>query len=505
MQESSRAQRQSNRGNAANLDLTDTLEVESQASSGNAEAITGSGSLLSSSELDGFNPRHGSWKSVDDTSPVLSRVHTNNSSTSPLRRQNSNLLVPQPFNDTNASSFSYSAMNPGSATISSRSSQKNFLDPTSGNFATGAFDASNTNRTSRHNSDEENRFAARKMAFEGLDTGVSMQSSRPSFTNNASGYTSSAASQSGSMPPSRNEIELSGRYKNDNTSAQLSRFNQPPSQRQNLSARAPPYVVAGSGQKYGGQLSPSQMNQLYADFTNMDVGRENQRHANPTQSEASYGSMSSLSGGYNHDFVPNSTQPWSRDEDEYLGHQDHIPSVGNNAASLTSHPSTRRGITVGPSYSQSPSIGDTRLSHNSPYYSTGGTPPSYQQRMPSRGGFSSTVTTGEAALLDRKLRNIQQEQQPYVLSRANQMSYGRQYPQPNSYDSHPQHSLPMNQLPAYYPMPQMPHHIANSQIPRGPARDHEIAQAARSPLLEEFRNNSKTNKRYELKVCSSSV
>ena len=47
-------------------------------------------------------------------------------------------------------------------------------------------------RSSRHNSDEESRYNARKLAFEGNDAGLTMQSGRPPLNNNVSGYNSSA-------------------------------------------------------------------------------------------------------------------------------------------------------------------------------------------------------------------------------------------------------------------------------------------------------------------------
>lgn len=58
----------------------------------------------------------------------------------------------------------------------------------------------------------------------------------------------------------------------------------------------------------------------------------------------------------------------------------------------------------------------------------------------------------------------------------------------------------MNPLAPYYHMSPGSNGLATPSIPRGPAREHDVGQHIRSPLLEEFRNNSKTNKRYELKV-----
>lgn len=57
----------------------------------------------------------------------------------------------------------------------------------------------------------------------------------------------------------------------------------------------------------------------------------------------------------------------------------------------------------------------------------------------------------------------------------------------------------MNPLAPYYHMPPVST-MMGPMIPRGPAREHDAGQHVRSALLEEFRNNSKTNKRYELKV-----
>lgn len=413
-------------------------------------------------------------------------------------------------------------MNPGSANISSRP-QKNFLDPTSGNFVSGRYDSSSISRNSRHNSDEENRFAARKQAFEGQDTGLGMQLTRPSFHNNASGYNSSAASRSGSLPPSRNDGELSWRYRSDVSNTQVSaRYSQPPSQQHNLSAHAPPYMMKsrGSEQRYKDQLSSSQMNSLLGDFGNLNVGRENQSsYINP--GEATYGSSSNFGNAYNQEQMPASSEVWNREDNGYQTQQDQFSPTGSATTSLASNPNVRRGMGFAPSYTQSPTISDTRHSHTSPYYSTAGTPSTYQQRVPSRGGFDGTVVTASTATLDRKLRNIQQEQQAYIASRPNQMEFSQQYPpntynfptpagfqagqRPGGYQVPPGGfqpglaGLPMSQLSAGYPMP-LPHHMATPHIPRGPARDHEMIQATRSPLLEDFRNNNKTNKRYELKV-----
>jgi mRNA-binding protein PUF3 len=481
--------------------LEDGLQV-----SGSSGAITGSGSLLSSSESEGFNLRQGSWKSVEDPSPGLSRVHTNGSSTSSMHHQNSNQLNTHSFNDTNSANSTYFSLTPTSTNISSRPSQKNFLDPTSGSFVAATSDPSSLSRASRHNSDEETRFAARKMAFEGTDTGLIMQSTRPSFNNNVTGYNgSTAASRSGSMPPSRGDVDPSMRYPND--ISQYSRYNESAVHGQNhLSAQAPSYTMPAksTGQKHPDHFSPSQLSQLLGEFGNLSVGKDIPQNCYPTESEASYAMSSGHGNGYTQNLLLEGNDIWRKDDNGYPTQQDQFSPTGSGSGSLSSHQGARRGANFGAQYSQSSSVSDARLGHNL-YYSTTGTPPTYQPRVPSRGGFSNgTLVTGQAALLERRLRGLQQEQQTYIVPRGTQMHYSNQISHLPAYDFHPQPGFRMNHINPYYPMPPIPHQMAAQNIPRGPAREHDVVQPVRSTLLEEFRNNSKTNKRYELKVSFDS-
>ena len=473
--------------------------------------MTGSKSLLPSSESDSFNARHGSWKSVDDTSPGLSRVHTNHSNTSPISRQHSNQLNPQAFPESNSVNSSYFSIQQPSTTISSRSSQKSFLDPTSGSFvASGAFDSQINSRTSRHNSDEETKYAQRKMVFEGADAVFGMQPARPSFNNNnnnMSGYESSAASRSGSIPPSRGDAEYtmnSTRGRGDIANNQYLRNNtsniSTTPHRPNLSAQAPPYLIpAGtSKQKYAGQLSPTQLNHLMGDFDKLNVGQENQQPGFAGQRDASNGGSLQFTNGFPQDFVPTGNDVWSsRDDGGYQGHQDQFSLTGSGSGSMMSQPNNHRAMALATRYSHSPSNSDPRNSHHhSPYYSNAGTPPPYQQRGPTRGGYNHHVST---AVLDRRLRGLEQEQQGYMVTPPNFVQFRNQYPHLNPYEFYPRSGLPMNQLHSFYPMPPAPNLLAAPNVPRGPARDHDVDQ---SQLMREFKDTmNKPNKRInELKV-----
>ena len=475
--------------------------------------MTGSKSLLPSSESDNFdNSRHGSWNSIDDTSPSLSRVHTNHSNTSPISRQHSNQLIPQSFPESNSVNSSYFSIQQPSTSISSRSSQKSFLDPTSGSFvASGAFDSNNISRTSRHNSDEENRYAQRKITFEGTDTGLGMQSARPPFNNNnMAGYNGSAASRSGSIPPSRGDVEYtmnSTRSRGDMTNNQYIRNNTSNTSsmphRPNLSAHPPAHLISPgtSRQKYSGQLSPTHLNHVMGDFDKLNVGQENQQPGLAAQRDAPNGSSFQFVSGMNEfpqDFVPNGNDVWnSRDDGGFQSHQAQFSSPGSGSGSMISQPNNHRTLAVASRYSHSPSNSETRHSHHhSPYYSNAGTPPPYQQRGPARGGYSNNVST---AVLDRRLRGLQQEQQGYMVPSPNFAQFRNQYPHLNPYDFYPRSGLPMNQLHSYYPVPPAPNLLTAPNVPRGPARDHDVDQ---SQLMREFKDTmNKPNKRInELKV-----
>lgn len=478
--------------------------------------MTGSKSLLPSSESDGFISRHGSWKSVDDTSPGLSRVHTNHSNTSPISRQQSNQMIPQGFPESNSVSSSYFSLQQPSASISSRSSQKSFLDPTSGSFvASGAFDSNNISRTSRHNSEEENRYAQRKIAFEGTDTGLSMQPTRPPFNNNnMSGYNSGAASRSGSIPPSRVDAEYtinSTRPRGDITHNQYLRSNTSNTStmphRPNLSAQTPPYLnpTGTSRQKYSGQLSPTQLNNMMGDFDKLNVGQENQQPRLAAQRDVSNGNPYQVMNGMNgfpQDFVPNGNDVWNgRDDGGYQSHQDQFSSSGSVSGSMVSQSNNHRALALAARYSHSPSNSDARHSHHhSPFYSNAGTPPPYQQRGPARGGYNDNNNNNvSTAVLDRRLRGLQQEQQGYMLPAPSFAHFRNQYPHLNPYELYPRSGLPVNPLHSYYPVPPAPNLLTAPNVPRGPARDHDVDQ---SQLMREFKDTmNKPNKRIsELKV-----
>lgn len=381
--------------------------------------------------------------------------------------------------------------------------RKNFLDPKTGNFVShNGFDQGQVAHPSRHNSEEENRYSAKPLALGNGEVGFKVQPGRPPFPTNFSGYNSSAASRSGSLPPSRNGAEMTSRFSEEpvnNTYPNLGPSSS--THRQNLSAHSAHSNRTGHyGNKFADHASPSQLNNLPGDFNKMNLGSENHGPYFGQQKEPTTSNQSPFMHEYSHQY--GATDPadnWGLEENSYHGSQD-IFTVDGVPGAILPNSHQFRGAAFNATYSHSPNNSDTRRSQQSPFYPTGETPPSGpQHRVPKSGnGFNSTPN-GQAAVLDRKLRGLQQIQQEQAYPpHPNPMNYRPSFAP--SYEFHQQSALRMNPLAQYYQMPPVPTLLAQSTVPRGPAREHDVSQNVRSPLLEEFRNNSKTNKRYEIKV-----
>ena len=154
--------------------------------------------------------------------------------------------------------------------------------------------------------------------------------------------------------------------------------------------------------------------------------------------------------------------------------------------------------------SMSPADSDYRRAHQSPYYSTGGTPAPEADhvRAASRGAHASRpFPNGHSILLERKLRGLQQAQQNYMISPSNPMMIGpesyRNHFMSNNYEYNMRNGSGLNPMTSYLPLVGM---LPGQMPPRSSSKDHDATLNMRSPLLEEFRSNAKTSKRYELRV-----
>lgn len=468
--------------------------------SSDSETITGSGSLLPSSESDNWSGRHAApWKSLDNVSPGLPKPHP---STSPIRRQNSNHAAPAFMESISGNSyFSTATGNSLGQSTSIKPSQSQSLDPPLTNFVgSSSLEPSTFGRTSRHNSDEENRPPAKNQAFGGIDSGPAFQAARQNYYSNPSGYVSSAASRSGSLPPSRNGVNQSSRFADNVHRQPNSNVGPGVSHRPNLSAHGSLYPAQNGShhQKTSTHSSSADLGNLVSDFSRVDLGRASNYTPYTGYKDHHYSGQDEPSYHYNEQMNSNGADElWSAESDDYQAIHEPF-SEGLPPGMMSAQLNPYRNVSYGGQYTHSPSHSDARRSQHSPYYSSGGTPSSGHPRVPSRGSYNGTVTTGQAALLERKLRGLQQEQQGYIPNQLNPLHFRAPYSHP--YDFHPQHALRMNPLAAYYPVQPMPNLLNNQPIPRGPAKDQDPGVGWRSALLEDFRGNNKTNKRYELKV-----
>lgn len=148
----------------------------------------------------------------------------------------------------------------------------------------------------------------------------------------------------------------------------------------------------------------------------------------------------------------------------------------------------------------SPLAADYQTTFHHPFYSNAGTPPTGPQSIRSTpaSGMSSRTSHHEPMIMDRKMTNVELggfEQNIYPAGSAqHQMNNNFQYEIPR-----PVHAIRMNPLANAYVGHGSSGMNGFSAAPRVPIREPEQNQVVRSALLEEFRVNSKTNRRFELK------
>lgn len=159
---------------------------------------------------------------------------------------------------------------------------------------------------------------------------------------------------------------------------------------------------------------------------------------------------------------------------------------------------TRRQPSIGDRGTISPTTSDFNRNLQSPSYSTNGTATSGLDsgRSTSAGGVSSRTSNTPLAHFDRNIRNANASHldSRFLHPVQSQLHY------PPAYDFTPYvPPVRFNQFASPYAMPGFVHFHGVSHIPRHHSREYDPNQILRSPLLEDFRMNHKTNKRYELK------
>lgn len=151
----------------------------------------------------------------------------------------------------------------------------------------------------------------------------------------------------------------------------------------------------------------------------------------------------------------------------------------------------------------------------SPFYSATATPPIYDHLYPSRTDQAPRVlSNGNIAVVERKLRGLQQVQQVQQVQQEQQNFMNPQHFQPQQfqqmlatnqfrgpyspYQYGVPNGIPVNGLTPGIPLPAMPGMMPLIEPPKAP-RDHDTGEGIRSVLLQEFKSNNKTSRRYELK------
>lgn len=431
---------------------------------------------------------------MSNISPGLTNTRNGHSSTSPVRHRSGGQHA-------RSSSPFFAASQPSAIgqgiTNKSSTASHSFLDPTSGSFkSSGIFDSYANSNSLRHNSDELVRRPMDPAPFGPNDVGTANYTAAGRPASNASvgfsGYNSSAASRSGSLPPSRHGVDPSSQfgaeYSNNLQSLQIG-ASDGVAHRPNQLSRTSTYSNTGAG-KYTEHGSSAQYGDLALNFSKIDLGRDTQ---DPLASYYDYSHQTGLAGG---------SASYGASVNGLRGASLAFEPDNRPVTSLA-QPFNNYRAQLGERTSYSPNGSDFRRSHDSPAYSNSGTPPLLDhQRAPSNASIRSNAGGSQAALLERRLRGLQQEQQGYLPSQQNPLQYRTPFTHP--YDYSPQSMLRMNPSAPYYAIPPIHSNLqnfaANRAVSQTPTVDSNAGESLRSTLLEEFRSNNKGTKRYELKV-----
>ena len=481
--------------------------------------------MLPSSQADTWGVAQNTpWNQSSSKSPALATIRpaptTNGSSSSgrqmePTSQPNDSLRSASPY-------FANRQMVGQSMTNSTQGSRKSAtLDPTSGSFIAGWSSESNkatgfgapTDWSQSFRSSDTERESLSGRSFDGDQDALGRSSHDDYAGSQRLGTSSSAASRSGSIPPQRNTHSSSAGQYGMHLGSSLTQQ---------------PFPQA-SNPLSGGRSFHSPHNSAYSSHSQAPRSDISDTDARSVQMAAALGSMyldgSGAANAFNTNNRSQTSQPHqNRQLSSTNQARQNMPPYGNAFGSFTPEgypePNARDYLSIQRRAeglaSISPSPSEQVPGIQGPFYSTGGTPPAIgdELRAPSRGSSSSryqhnnsNLPQQNVVLLDRKLRGIQQEQQnqqPFFYPQPSQLylradSFRGHFP-PNMYDFNPQSAMRLGQYTPYLPMQPVRTPTTASTPPRGPARDQDNGHNLISPLMQEFRSNSKTSKRYELKV-----
>lgn len=432
------------------------------------EGPSGSGALADSS--DPWVARantNGPWN-PDTTSPTLQSSHSG--STSPSHVRSSISGAPQQSLTEIQNTYQQSRPAIGQPASYRGAQPKSALDPSSGSFkyvqkpVFGYDDKENSAFNVESSYDAElSRLKSEQVASQNGPFGISNSISRES-----------------SLPPSRaSESGLNAGLQFSNRNPSLTSF----SHTSNGSIHSQRPSISGLSTSYSSQNN----NSRYIEQTEVDL---RDKFAGLGFNDVEQTGLSQTSHHTGTSYSPNH-------QNYAQGYQVHGSAMWNdvkgapNYDSFASQPFAEQTyFNKGPRFdrgSVSPAGSDYRRQLNSPKYYVGGTPPLDSVYRPSSRGPRLAQGAGD---LERRLQSIQfaQQQNYYPQFQGQYPPHGYDYTSPN----YRQPSVPYGYVP-------ITPYVPPQNVPTRPSKDQDVGVGVRSVLLEEFRSNSKTSKRYELK------
>jgi mRNA-binding protein PUF3 len=454
-------------GNVKNLvDADGTVLAENTT----FEGPSGSSQLATSSVADPWGaPRGGSWSQIGTTSPTMST----SGSTSPVRHRgsnaNGNALI---LEAQKASPYTPAERAIGQGPGLTNRPLKSNLDPSSGPFKYPFQNITTFGALDDKENMKQDAYGAYMNGNVGRD-----RSAPPSRQSQAHSSTSTTRSTFGN-----DSYSFGGHTPNNSMHVQ----------RPSFSGRTPSFPTM-----HGGRFEMNEPSNNSEPSYSRGLDREAENDFMENGNHETNGSGSGGFVGYGSQQQQNSSSHlWNTG----LGSSTKVPNYLADAYAETSY-SEKLNLSKGPPRSSdrgsiSPSS-DYRRQPNSPkYYSVSNTPSGELDPA-----YLRSVRPGSISELDRGMQRLQFPPQhqyfaPPVMYNG---QYAHQYQQhPNSYDFSSQHGYRPNAAYTYQQMP-MPPYAPNLSTPRGPARDNDLGHGVRSTLLEEFRSNAKSSKRYVLK------
>ncbi|KAF9731789.1 hypothetical protein PMIN02_007288 [Paraphaeosphaeria minitans] len=467
------------------------------------EGKTGSGSLVASSESDGW--RHGRSVWGDNTSNI-SRVR---SGVSPPARKRS-LAHPdstQPYADKSASLFPTSR--PGAVGLGAKTT-KPLLDPTSMNFTSSRridpLTTANFSSFGFNQGDVPLRSEASLGSWHDAASVHSPTDDRRSVANSEYlGPSSATPSRSGSLPPSRHGNEPFQFGQNVDTYARYAQ----PGQRQTSS-----FSVANN--------RPFQQRSGSIQSESLNLGHLSLEHDAVSGAMSHRPSMSTNAFPLN---LANET-PLARESYDAQAF-DRSNGYGQSGSYTPDGYTNGNGLLGGPNSLFRPVQFDSHSApngtgvHQSPLRTHSHTPPIFDHLYPSRSDHSFSLNSNNIALVNQRLAGHKMQQQDNRRSHPyqNQQIHPQQLQQLIAANqlqaTHLRGSYPYSQLPMssalsmtsnMHSLPSPLHGVIPIEAPRAP-RDHSNPPdlATMSSCLYNFKNASKMNKKFELKDIYGNV